>query len=270
MFFVPLVVVGIFSFNDIDSLNHFNGFSLDWYLGSPTRDGLAQDPVATLSIFYSFVIALLSSLIAVFFGLMAAFALVRYKFRSRGVLQSAMYLGLVIPGLILGVSVAILINFLNYYVLAPLSLGYGFSTPLQWEFGLASVVVGHATFNIPLATLVLMISFREFDRTLEEAAMNLGADEITTFFRVTIPNIMPGIISALLLGFAFSFDELPVTLFLTGGDVQTIPVFIWGLLAKKILSPRVNAASTIVLVISIIIVLITLRVARSGGKLFRI
>ena len=100
--------------------------------------------------------------------------------------------------------------------------------------------------------------------------MNLGADEITTFLRVTLPNIWPGILSAILLGFTFSFDELPVTLFLYGGGVITIPVFIWGLISKKIIGTRVNAASTIVLLLSLVFVLLSTRLVKRGGQLFRI
>ncbi|HKZ98245.1 MAG TPA: ABC transporter permease subunit [Thermoplasmata archaeon] len=270
MFFVPLIIVGIFSFNSDDNLFYFGRFSLDWWLGRPDRDGFLQDEDALRSILYSFVIAGASSVLALFVGMLAAFAMNRYRFRARNVLQTAMYLGLVIPSLILGISIAILIRFLNYYVLGPLSMGYGFGTPVQWDYGLASVIVGHTTFNIPLATLVLLISFREFDRTLEEAAMNLGADEITTFFRVTLPNIMPGIISAILLGFTFSFDELPVTLFLYGQDVITVPVFIYSLISKKILSPRVNAASVVVLLLSLVFVVLMTRLGKRGGQLFRI
>lgn len=270
MFFVPLVIVAVFSFNSEDNLFIFGQFSLDWWVGRPDRDGLFQDDLALQSIGYSFLIAGLSSGIAVFFGLLAAFAINRFRFAGRGFLKGLMYLGLVIPSLIMGISLAILIRFLNFYFLGPLSFGYGLGAPIQWEFGLAAVVVGHATFNIPLATLVLLISFREFDRTLEEAAMNLGADEITTFLKVTIPNILPGIISAILLGFTFSFDELPVTLFLYGQDVITVPVFIYGLISKKILSPRVNAASVVVLLLSLAFVLVMTRVGKKGGQLFRI
>ena len=100
--------------------------------------------------------------------------------------------------------------------------------------------------------------------------MNLGADEITTFLKVTLPNIMPGIISAMLLGFTFSFDELPVTLFLYGSGVITVPVYIYGLIAKKIISPRVNAMSTIVLLLSLAFVIVINRMGKRGGQLFRI
>ena len=270
MFFVPLIIVAVFSFNSADSVISFGTFSLEWWVGGRFRDGLFEDEVALSSIFYSVLIAALSSVLAVVFGMLAAFAITRYTFRLRSFLRSLMYLGLVIPSLVMGVSLAILIRFVNYYVLGPVSLGYGFGAPLQWDFGLASVVVGHTTFNIPLATLVLIISFKEFDRTLEEAAMNLGADEMTTFFRVTLPNIMPGIISAILLGFTFSFDELPVTLFLAGGGVVTMPMFIYGLISKKIITPRVNAASTVVLLLSLAFILVATRAGKKGGQLFRI
>ncbi len=271
MFFIPLIIVAIFSFNNINDLNTFGGFSLDWwYKGTGKRDALLQDPDALKSIGWSFLIAGVSSLLAVFFGLLAAFAITRYRFRIRNQLQTAMYLGLVIPSIVMGLSLAVLFRFLNYYVLGPLSFGFGMSAPLQWEFGLATIIVGHTTFNIPLATLVLIISFREFDRTLEEAAMNLGADEITTFLKVTLPNIMPGIISAILLGFTFSFDELPVTLFLAGGGVQTVPMLIYALIAKKIITPRVNAMSTIVLVLSLVFVILITKLGKRGGQLFRI
>ena len=269
MFFVPLAIMAAFSFNAEISQYVWGGFSLRWWVGSASRDGLFQDSAALESILYSIIIAFASSALAVFVGMFAAYAITRYRFRSRNALQTMMYLGLVIPSLIMGVSMAILIYFLNQYVLAPLSLGYGFAEPIQWRFGLASVIVGHTTFNIPLATLVLIISFREFDRSLEEAAMNLGADEITTFFRVTLPNIMPGIISALLLGFTFSFDELPVTLFLKG-DLITLPVFIYGQISKKIVTPVANAASVLVLILSMAFVLLTLKLGKKGGQLFRI
>jgi len=269
-FFVPLIITAAFSFNSQDDLNIWHGFSLRFWTGTGARDGLFQDETATASIGYSFLIAGLSSVIATGIGLLAAFAIVRYKFVAKGFLRTLMYLGLVIPSLILGVSLAILIRFLNYYLLGPLSMGYGSSIPAQWDYGLSSIIVGHTTFNIHLATLVLVISFKEYDWSLNEAAMNLGADEITTFLRVTLPNIMPGIISAILLGFTFSFDELPVTLFLYGSGVQTVPIVIYGLITKKTISPRVNAMATIILVLSIAFVAITTRLGKKGGQLFRI
>lgn len=270
LFFLPLIVVGVFSLNAIDSIDVFECCSAAAYFGSRDRDGLAQDPVAMRSIFYSFLVAGTSAGIATVVGLFAAFAISRYKFRLRNTLNTTMYLGLVIPSIVLGISIAVLVRFLNIYVLGPFSMAFGAPNPLELRYGFWTIVIGHTTFNIPLATLVLLISFREFDRTLEEAAMNLGADEITTFVRVTLPNIVPGILSAVLLGFTFSFDELPVTLFLQGEGVVTLPLFIYGLISKKIIGTRVNAAATIVLILSLVFVLVSTRLVKRGGQLFRI
>jgi len=137
-----------------------------------------------------------------------------------------------------------------------------------WDTGYLSIIVGHVTFSIPIVIVVLIVSLREFDRSLEEAAMNLGADEWTTFFHVTLPMIKPGLVSAALLSFTFSFDELIVTLFLKGQGVETLPVVMWSTLVKKIPSPELNAASTLILVIAIVFTLLANRVQR-GGTMFR-
>lgn len=273
IFFAPLILVAVFSFNSAqDSFGTWQGFSLVWYTGGGSGaqevTGLFRDKAVMDSLTNSVIVGLASAILSLIFGLMAAYAIVRFVFRFKDSLKSVMYLGLVIPSIVLGISIAILMRFLNDYLLGPVSAA-ALGTPFEWEKGLWSIIVGHTTFNIPLATLVLLISFREFDRSLEEAAMNLGADELTTFFRVTIPNIMPGIVSALLLTFTFSFDELPVTIFLKGQGVETLPVVIYGLISKKWLTPMVNAASTLILVLSVVFVIAANKVQK-GGTIFRI
>lgn len=264
-FFVPLLFVVIFSFNSGVTFGEWTGFSLRWYLG-PGPGEIWElslvDPDIQTAVYNSIVVALSSAVLSLIVGTMAAFALIRYKFVGKESIKTVSYLGLVIPSLVLGISLLMLIRFLNDFLLEPAGLG--------WSRGLTAVIVGHTTFNIPLATLVMLISLREFDRSLEEAAMDLGADEMTTFFKVTLPLIMPGIISCLLLTFTFSFDELPVTYFLYGGkESQTLPIFIWGMLSRKITTPVVNAASTVILLMSIIFVLLANKVQR-GGTIFRI
>ncbi len=271
--FVPLILVTIFSFNSAqDSFGTWSGLSLKWYTGEAVGTpqevlGLFSDPQIMSALTNSVIVGVLSSVFALIFGMAAAYAIERFVFRGKDSLKSVMYLGLVIPSIVLGVSIAILIRFLNDFALDP--LGNTFGGNLHWNMGLASIIVGHTTFNIPLATLVLLISFREFDRSLEEAAMNLGADELTTFFKVTIPNIMPGIVSALLLCFTFSFDELPVTTFLKGQGIETLPVVIYSLIMKKWLTPEINAASTLILILSVVFV-IAANKFQKGGTLFRI
>jgi len=271
--FMPLILVAVFSFNSAqDSFGTWSGLSLKWYtgegIGTPQEVlGLFSDPQIMSALSNSVVVGVLSSFFALILGMAAAYAIERFFFRGKDTLKSVMYLGLVIPSIVLGVSIAILIRFLNDFALDP--IGNSLGGDLHWYMGLASIIVGHTTFNIPLATLVLLISFREFDPSLEEAAMNLGADELTTFFKVTIPNIMPGIVSAMLLCFTFSFDELPVTTFLKGQGVETLPVVIYSLIMKKWLTPEINAASTLILVLSIVFV-IAANKFQKGGTLFRI
>ena len=186
----------------------------------------------------------------------------RYRFGTKRYLNLMLYTGLVIPGIVMGVSILVFITLLNDLYLWPYA-------HVWWETGYLSIIVGHVTFSIPIVIVVLMVSLREFDRSLEEAAMNLGANEWTTFFRVTLPIIKPGIVSAALLSFTFSFDELIVTLFLKGPGIETLPVAMWGALVKKIPSPELNTASTLILAIAIVFTFLAGKVQK-GGTLFRI
>ena len=264
IFFVPLIMMSLFSFTAGENPSAWEGFSFRWYVGSgggvAERPALFTDESVLGSLGTSAIVGLASAFLSMFLGMMAAFAIDRYVFRGKSVLNHAMYLGLVIPSIVMGISLSVLIRLMNDSILDWVGA--------RWDFGLVALIVGHTTFNIPLATLILLISFREFDRSLEEAAWNLGARPLTAFFRVTIPNIMPGIVSTLLLTFTFSFDEFPVSLFLAGSN-PTYPIVAWGLLSKKIPTPEANAAATLILVISFVFVLLANKVQK-GGAIFRI
>lgn len=263
-FYVPLTQVVVFSFNHDINIINWSYPSLRWYL--PSRGyqevrALFGDREMLSAMYYSFTIGLTVTAISLLIGVPAAMAIVRYRFGSKPVLNLMLYAGLVMPSIILGVSLLVFIRFLNDAYLWPY-LG------AVWDFGFWSIVVGHVTFSVPIVIVVLIVSLREFDRSIEEAAMNLGADEITTFFRVTLPNIMPGLISAALLAFTFSFSEVVVTLFLKGSGVETLPVVFWATLSKHIPTPELNAASTVILGLSIVFVLVANRFQR-GGSLYR-
>ena len=262
--YVPLAQVVLFSFNHDNNNIVWSYPSLRWYL--PTRGytqipALFGDAEVLGAIASSFEIGLTVTAISLLIGVPAALALVRYRFGSRPYVNLMLYTGLVLPSIILGVSILVFIRFLNDTYLWPY-LG------ATWDFGFWSIVVGHVTFCIPIVIVVLLVSLREFDRSIEEAAMNLGADEITTFFRVTLPNIKSGLISAALLSFTFSFSEVVVTLFLKGGGVETLPVVIWATLSRHQPTPETNAASTLVLGLSIVFLLVANRFQR-GGTLYR-
>ncbi len=262
--YIPLAQVVLFSFNHDNNNVVWSYPSLRWYLPSAGYQevrALFGDQEVLGAIVSSFEIGLTVTAISLVLGIAAALAIVRYRFGSKPFLNLMLYTGLVIPSIILGVSILVFIRFFNDTYLWPY-LG------TTWDTGFWSIVVGHVTFCIPIVIVVLLVSLREFDRSIEEAAMNLGANEVTTFFRVTLPNIKSGLISAALLSFTFSFSEVVVTLFLKGGTVETLPVVIWGTLSKHIPTPETNAASTLVLAISIVFVLVANRFQK-GGTLYR-
>src|SRR2546426_56915 len=263
-FYIPLIQVIIFSFNHDNNTIVWSYPSLRWYVSPPGYQEVSSlfgDTAMIGALSNSIGIGLVVTAISLAIGLPAALAIVRYRFSSKPFLNLMLYTGLMIPSIILGLSLLVFIRLVDDLYLWPY-LG------VTWDFGYASIIVGHVTFSIPIVIVVLIVSLREFDRSIEEAAMDLGANEITTFFRVTIPNIMPGIVSAALLAFTFSFSEVVVTLFLTGAGIQTLPILFWAQLSKQIQTPELNAASTLIIGLSIVFIVLANKVQR-GGTLFR-
>ena len=264
-FYVPLVQVVIFSFNQENNTVFWSTFSLRWYLPGPAGTeevrALFGDVDMMKALLNSAIIGLATTVLSLIVGTPAALAMVRYRFGTKRFLEMMLYTGLVIPSIVMGVSILAFITFLNDLYLWPY-------LHVWWDTGYLSIIVGHVTFSIPIVIVVLMVSLREFDRSVEEAAMNLGANEWVTFFKVTLPIIKPGIISAALLSFTFSFDELVVTLFLKGQGVETLPVVMWSTLSRKIPTPELNAASTLILGLAIVFTVLASKVQR-GGTLFR-
>lgn len=273
-FYVPLIQVVIFSFNFESNIIRWSSFSLRWYLPGETY-GTSQEERALFgdpsimglgwpagALWNSLIIGGIVTAVSLGLGIPAAMAIVRYKFWFKRYLNLSIYTGLVMPSIVMGVSILVFITLLNDLFLYP------YPPHLFWNTGYLSIIVGHITFCIPIVIVVLIVSLREFDRSLEEAAMNLGANEWTTFFKVTLPIIKPGIVSAALLSFTFSFDELVVTSFLKGEGVETLPVVMWSTFSKKIPTPELNAVSTLIIAISIAFVLIANKVQK-GGNLFR-
>lgn len=260
--YAPLAFIAVFSFNDAVSATTWEGFTTKWYIPSPRNPDDPYTPVplfdpegdALQGLYLSVVVGLAATGIALFLGTMGAYALHRYQVRWRGGFQQIMYLGLVIPSIVLGLALLILFR------------GLDIGTNGR---GILQVIIGHSTFTIPIATIVLGISVRDLDPSLEEAAMDLGADELATFRRITLPLLKPGMVSAALLAFTFSFDELVTTLFLTPPNAFTLPVVIWGTLRRRSLDPGIYAICTLILVLAIVFVLLAQRVQK-GGALFRL
>ena len=203
--FIPIFVVILFSFNDPSG--RFNltweGFTLDHWLHPFAVDGLREALVNSLTI------AAISTTLAVSIGTFMALALVRYRFFGRGPLDFFVFLPLATPEVVLGAAL------LGLFITMAVPTGY-------W-----TIVIAHTMFNIAYVVVTIRARLQGMDTHIEEAAMDLGANEWTTFRKVTLPLIAPGVAAAALLGFALSVDDFVITNF-TAGQTVTFPVFIWG------------------------------------------
>jgi spermidine/putrescine transport system permease protein len=239
---LPIAIVIAFSFNNpATKFNYtWQGFTLDnWRYW----DGV---PGIRSAIVLSLQIALFASLVATVLGTLIALALVRYRFRGRGSTNILIFLPLSAPEIVLGASLLTL--FLN----------------LNVAFGYWTILIAHIMFCISFAVVTVKARLVGFDRHLEEAAMDLGANEWTTFTKVTLPLIAPAILAALLLCFAISIDDFVVTYFNSGSEV-TFPLFVWGS-ARVGAPPQVNVIGTAIFVVAVtamlVNVLIQMRRAR--------
>jgi spermidine/putrescine transport system permease protein len=225
--FAPIIMVVVMSFNVSKfSIYPVPGWSLKWYSDA------FSDPEILQAIGTSAIIAISAALIASVIGTVAALALVRYSFRARKLLRAAFMSPLIIPEVVIAVALLAL------------------STTFRLKGGLAVVIGGHALLGLPFVVTVVSARLHGFDATLEEAARDLGADERKTFVKVTLPLALPGVIAGLILAFTVSFDNFLVTYMNAGSDVVTIPLKIYSMMRLEF-SPKLHAASTLVVAITI-------------------
>jgi spermidine/putrescine transport system permease protein len=224
---LPIAVVILFSFNaPAGRFNYtWQGFTLDNWANWDGVPGLREAMVLSLKI------AVLASLVATALGTLIALALVRYGFRGRGTTNLLIFLPMSTPEIVLGASLLTL--FLNL------------NTPL----GFSTIVVAHVMFCISYVVVTVKARLIGFDRHLEEAAMDLGANELTTFRLVTLPLIAPAILAAALLSFALSIDDFVITYFNAGSEI-TFPIFVWGA-ARVGAPPQVNVIGTAIFVVAV-------------------
>jgi spermidine/putrescine transport system permease protein len=229
--YIPVFFLVLFSFNDhiIPSLP-FRGFTLKWY------EELGYDFVMHEALYNSLFIAFWTTLISTTLGTLAAFPLVRRSYRFKGTSQLLILLPMIIPHFLMGVALLIFFSFLHL----PLSR--------------LTVILGHVVFTMPFAIMVVSTRLHGFDRTLELAAADLGANPRRTFWHIVLPIIMPGIAGAALLVFALSMDEFLITYFVSG-QKGTLTMYIWSLL-KDGIAPRVNALASVLLLASFVLLLV--------------
>jgi spermidine/putrescine transport system permease protein len=239
---LPIAVVIAFSFNN--PAGRFNytwqGFTLDNWRNWDAVPGLRDAMVRSLEI------AAISSLIATALGTLIALALVRYGFRGRGATNLLIFLPMSSPEIVLGASLLTL--FLN----------------LHFATGFLTIVIAHVMFNISYVVVTVKARLAGFDRHLEEAAMDLGANEWTTFWRVTLPLITPGILAAGLLAFALSVDDFVITYFNSGSTI-TFPLFVWGA-ARVGAPPQVNVIGTMIFVVALGLMLANVLLQRKESR----
>jgi putrescine transport system permease protein len=221
----PILLLIIFSFNASRLVTVWGGLSTRWYAA------LAQDAQLISSVRTSLLVAVLSATIATFNGTLAAIALVRFgRFRTRTLFAGAIYAPLVMPEVILGLSLLLLF----------VALGI--------ERGFWTIVAAHATFTMCFVTVVVQSRLVGFDRALEEAAMDLGANPLRTFTSITLPLIRPAIVGGFLLAFTLSLDDLVIASFTAGPGSTTLPMRVYSQVRLGV-SPEINAISTLMLAV---------------------
>jgi spermidine/putrescine transport system permease protein len=225
--FLPIAIVIAFSFNNPAGRFNFTwqGFTLKNWANPFGYPGLRE------SVILSIEIALLSSIIATILGTMIGLALVRYGFRGRGLVNLVIFVPMATPEIVMGASLLALF--------------------VSWHYaqGFMTILIAHIMFNISYVVVTVKARLIGFDRHLEEAAMDLGANEWTTFQKVTLPLIFPGILAGGLLAFALSVDDFVITYF-NAGPKTTFPLFVWGA-ARVAVPPQINVIGTLIFAIAV-------------------
>lgn len=229
---IPIVVLVAFSFNSSRQVVVWEHASLHWY------EVLAKDAVLLGALERSLWVAFLTTVLAILIGTPAALALARREFRGKGAMSRLVDLPLVIPEIVMASSMVICFGLVGI------------------RLSMTTVVIAHVAFSVSYLIITVRARLAGFDRSLEEAAMDLGANELTTFFRVTLPLILPGIISGALLVFTLSLDDYVITSFVAGVGSTTLPLQIYAMV-KQGISPEINAVSTVLLALTITLVAIS-------------
>jgi spermidine/putrescine transport system permease protein len=254
---LPILVMILFSFNKPEGKFNFvwNEFSLDAWMAPLNRPGLSD------ALFTSIIVAFLATIVATFLGTLIALALVRYQFRGRGTTNLLIFVPMAAPEIVLGASL------LALFVASASQEPFRSIVPpgVFYPLGFNTIVIAHIMFSISYVVVTVRARIQGFDRNLEEAAMDLGANEWQTFWKVTFPLIRPGIVAAALLVFALSIDDFIITNF-TSGLVNTFPVWIWGTIRNN-LPPQVHVIGTAMFLIAVTFVaLSTFQSARNQRR----
>jgi spermidine/putrescine transport system permease protein len=242
--YLPVALLPLFSFNDAATASFpLHGFTTRWYAA------LAEEPTLADALVNSLIVGVSAAFIATVLGFCAARAITRYRFRGQKPAQAVIMAPLFLPEIIVAVSLLVVLLWLGL------------------ELSLATVVLGHVLACLPYAVTVLIASFEGFDVSLEEASSDLGEGPLMTLWRVTLPVVMPGIVSAFIVSFTISLDEFVLAFFLCG-DEPTLPIYIWGQLRFAAKLPIVMALGTLMLLASLVLLCVSEAIRRRGEARF--
>lgn len=238
--YTPLLVLIAFSFNDSKRNIVWKGFTFKWYAKVFQNDSLRE------ALTNSILIAVISTIISVILGALIAFVLWRFRFPFKGLLQSGMNLPLVVPEICMGVGVLMFFNKVDW------------PNDLAWPFSLAQIIIAHVTFSFPFVAVVIRARLESFNQELEAAALDLGASQWQAFKDVIVPHMTPSLIAGALLAFTLSLDDFVITFFASGPGTVTFPIKVYSMVRFSV-TPEVNAASTLIIVLTLIATAVALK-----------
>lgn len=238
--YAPLVVLMIFSFNDSKRNVVWRGFTTKYYEKALGNDQLIEALVNSLTI------AALATVVSLVLGAVSAVMLWRFRFPLKGAIDGTISLPIIVPEICLGVA------FLMFFS------RFDWPTDLVWPFNLGAITIAHITFCFPFVTMVVRSRLANFNREQEEAAKDLGASEWQVFRDVLIPHIKPALIAGALLSFTLSLDDFVITYFTSGPDTITFPVKVYSMVRFSV-TPEVNAASTLLIILTVVLTFIALK-----------
>lgn len=231
----PMILLTIFSFNDSRFLVSWQGLTLKWY------HEILQDELTLQALKVSLTVAFTTITISSVIGTMTAYAIYKFRFWGKEGLRAVLVLPLIMPSIVMGISLLLF-----------------FSRIIKVSLGYVSIITAHVVFSIPLVTFIVLARMQRIDWTLEEAAMDLGADRFTTLRRVTVPLLMPGIMAAAILNFPWSFNDFVITYFVAGIGTTTLPIRIYSMIKVRGVSPSINALGALIILASVGLVIISL------------
>lgn len=245
--YAPILILVIFSFTQDGFGVRWTGFTFKWYAKLFADQRMMAAALNTLWV------ALVSTILSTMLGTLLALAMERYRFRGRAGVDALLYLPIVIPEIVMALA-----------LLAFFSFAFGIVEALfgvQLRMNIWTVICAHVAFCVSFVVVVVRASLKGFDVRLEEAAADLGADPNTTFWRVTLPLIMPGVIGGALLAFTLSLDDFIISFFTVGPGTNLLPIEVYGRV-KRAVTPQINAISTLMLVLSMSLVFLSQFVQR--------